>query len=208
MRHVGTRHAQSAYVEAFRVIVSRIEQSLKGAGSRPKEPVKMYVAGGAALHFYTGARISEDIDASFSKRLILPRDLEVAYRGEDGTPRLLYFDRQYNDTLGLLHENADLDSIPLELEGVDRKVIDVRLLSPVDLAVSKVARFESQDQDDIRALAAAGLLNAAEFRLRAEQALTAYVGASDRVQLSIRLAGKIISQAAPGGPSDRRAKHR
>lgn len=208
MRHVGTRHAQSAYVEAFRAIVSRIEHSLKGAGSRPKEPVKMYVAGGAALHFYTGARISEDIDASFSKRLILPRDLEVAYRGEDGTPRLLYFDRQYNDTLGLLHENADLDSIPLELEGVDRKVIDVRLLSPVDLAVSKVARFESQDQDDIRALAAAGLLNAAEFRLRAEQALTAYVGASDRVQLSIRLAGKIISQAAPGGPSDRRAKHR
>ena len=208
MRHVGTRHAQPAYLEAFTVIVSRIEQSLKAAGTKPREPVRMFVAGGAALHFYTGARISEDIDATFSKRVILPRDLEVAYRDGDGSPRLLYFDRQDNDTLGLLHEDADTNSIPLDLDRIDRKVIDVRLLSPVDLAVSKLSRFEGQDQDDIRALAAAGLLKVAEFRRRAEEALAAYVGASDRVQLSIKLASKLISQAAPSDSSPRRAKHR
>jgi hypothetical protein len=208
MRHVGTRHAQPAYLEAFRTIVSRIEQSLKSAGPKLKEPVRMYVAGGAALHFYTGSRISEDIDATFSKRVILPKDLEIAYRDEQGAPRLLYFDRQYNDTMGLLHENADLDSIPLELEGIDRKVIEVRLLSPVDLAVSKLSRFEAQDQDDIRSLAQAGLLDLAQFRDRAEQALGAYVGAAGRVQLSIKLACKIISQAIAHEPPSPRAKRR
>jgi hypothetical protein len=193
MKRVTTRHAEPAYVEAFRAIVERIERSVKPARSKLAEPVRMYVAGGAALHFYTGARISEDIDATFSKRLILPEDLEVTYRDRDGTVRLLYFDRQYNDTFGLLHENADLDSIPLALDGVDPSIIEVRLLSPVDLAVSKLARFEDQDQKDIGALAAAGLLDVQVFRERAEEALVGYVGAADRVKLSIKLACKLIA---------------
>ena len=90
----------------------------------------MYVAGGAALHLYTGQRLSDDIDASFSHRIALPDDLEVAYADADGAAKLLYFDRQYNDTLGLLHEDAYEDSQPLDLRIVDRNVLDVRLLSP------------------------------------------------------------------------------
>jgi hypothetical protein len=207
MKRMSTRHAAPPYLEAFHTIVSRIEGSLKTAGAKLTEPVKMYVAGGAALHFYTGARISEDIDATFSKRVILPQDLEVTYRDHDGTPRLLYFDRQYNDTLGLLHENADLDSIPLNLQGVDSSIVEVRLLSPPDLAVSKLSRFEEEDQKDIRSLAEAGLLNVREFRERAEEALVGYVGASDRVQLSIELACAIIKDATPAS-SGKRVKPR
>lgn len=203
MKRVSTRHAAPPYLDAFRTIVSRIEGSLKTAGSKLTEPLKMYVAGGAALHFYTGARISEDIDATFSKRVILPQDLEVTYRDRDGTSRLLYFDRQYNDTLGLLHENADLDSIPLNLQGVDSSMVDVRLLSPLDLAVSKLLRFEEEDQKDIRSLSEAGLLNVKDFRERAEGALVGYVGASNRVQLSIKLACAIIKDAAPTSPGKR-----
>ena len=55
--------------------------------------------GGAAMHLYTGERVSNDVDAVFSKRIALPNDLEVAYQDPDGAARLLYFDRQYNDTL-------------------------------------------------------------------------------------------------------------
>jgi len=40
----------------------------------------MYIAGGAALHLLTGARVTEDIDASFSKRVLLNEDIEVSYR--------------------------------------------------------------------------------------------------------------------------------
>lgn len=203
MKRMSTRQAAPAYLEAFREIVSRIERSLKASGAKLSEPVRMYVAGGAALHFYTGARISEDIDATFSRKVVLPQDLEVTYCDVDGTTRLLYFDRQYNDTFGLLHENVDNDSLHLDLGGVDPAVMDVRLLSPLDLAVSKLARFEAGDQEDIRALARAGLLDVKEFRERANEALIAYVGLTDRLQPSIELACKIIADTSPAAPARR-----
>ena len=208
MKRVGTARASPQYLAAFRLIVERIERSLKHSGATLPEPVKMFVAGGAAMHFYTGARISEDIDATFSRRLLLPPELDVSYRDADGTPRLLYFDRQYNDTFGLIHENADRDSRPLHLAGIDPAVIDVRLFTPVDLAVSKLARFEAVDQEDIRRLAGAGLLDVDEFRERAQQALGGYVGLRDRVQLSIELACRIVAEATPPSPGERRPKRR
>jgi hypothetical protein len=86
------RNARPEYVAAFREIVNRIASSLTGVPKRAL-PVRMYVAGGAALHLYTGERVSRDIDAAFSRRIALPEDLEVAYRDADGAARLLYFDR-------------------------------------------------------------------------------------------------------------------
>jgi hypothetical protein len=51
----------------------------------------MFIAGGAALHLYVGARVSKDIDAAFSHRIALPPDLKVSYRDADGAARMLYF---------------------------------------------------------------------------------------------------------------------
>src|SRR5260370_27295648 len=133
-------HARPEYIAAFRALVNRIASSLSGLPKRAL-PIRMYVAGGAALHLYTGERVSGDIDATFSHRIALPENLEVAYRDADGAARLLYFDRQYNDTLGLLHADARDDSVPLVLEGIDSSVLEVRLLSALDLAVSKIGRF-------------------------------------------------------------------
>jgi len=153
----------------------------------------MYVAGGAALHLYTGERVSRDIDATFSHRIALPENLEVAYRDADGAARLLYFDRQYNDTLGLMHEDANDDSIPLTLQGIDSNVLDVRLLSALDLAVSKIGRFSSQDRDDITTLARRKLIGSAALRKRAEDALGGYVGETTRVQGSLELAVRVVA---------------
>jgi len=86
----------------------------------------------------TGARVSEDIDAVFSRRLLFGEDLQVSYRGADGRARILYLDRNYNDTLGLLHENAYKDSRPLALPGallygpLDRVLRHVRRERPID----------------------------------------------------------------------------
>src|SRR3954467_7576346 len=135
------------YVQAFAALVDRIAQTLSSAPKRVL-PIQMYVAGGAALHFHTGERVSEDVDAVFSRRVVLPDNLEVAYRDVDGAARLLYFDRQYNDSFALMHEDAHQDSLPLTLPGVDTSVVEVRLLSPLDLAVSKVARLSDQDRED------------------------------------------------------------
>jgi hypothetical protein len=188
------RHAKREYVDAFRELVQRIAQPLESVPKRAL-PIQMYVAGGAALHFYTGERVSLDVDAAFSRRIALPENLEVAYRDVDGAARMLYFDRNYSDTLALLHEDAYEDSIALTLDGIDDKVLDVRLLSPVDLAVSKLGRFASQDRDDIAALARHGLISSKALRERAEAALGGYVGALDRVRGSIEIGCRIVADA-------------
>lgn len=184
-------NAQREYLTALGEIVQRIAASLGNVAPQAL-PIRMHIAGGTALHFYTGERVSRDVDAAFSRRIALPENLEVAYRDADGAAQLLYLDRNYNDTLALMHEDAYDDSQPLALPGVDPNVLDVRLLSPLDLAVSKLGRFAGQDRDDIAALARHGLIDAASLRQRAEAALTAYVGDTTRVQNTIDIACRIV----------------
>ena len=199
-------HPDPDYARAFATIMSRIEKAL--GPKQPAKPVLVCVAGGAALHFYTGARISKDIDAKIMARVLLdPEDLQVVYRGKDGHSRMLYFDTQYSDSFALLHHEAYVDAIPITLEGVDARRLDVRLLTPLDLAVSKLSRFSEQDQDDIRILARAAWIDASELRRRAEEALPDYVGNLDRIRTSIKVASRLIAQeqgTAPPSASEKR----
>ena len=133
------RRAQPGYLEAFARVVEKIVARLKDVNPRLL-PIKLYIAGGAALHLHTGSRVSVDIDGVFSRRVVIDDNLEASYRDADGGVRVLYFDRNYNDTLGLLHEDAHADSQRVELSGIDAKVVEVRVLTPLDLAVSKLAR--------------------------------------------------------------------
>ena len=183
--------ADPAYWRAFAELMSRIEAAL---GNYKGPPVPVYIAGGAASHIYTGSRLSADIDATLGRRLLLPDDLQVMYKAEDGKHRTLYFDRQYNDTLGLMHEDAHAESVPIEVPGVNRKRLDVRVLSPVDLAVSKLARYADPDQEDIKALARAGLLDSRELRRRAEEALAGYIGRVKDVGISIDQACRMVDE--------------
>jgi hypothetical protein len=119
----------------------------------------------------------------------------LIYRDADGAARLLYFDRQYNDTLSLMHEDAQDDSLPLSLPGIDASVLDVRSLAPLDLAISKLSRFSSQDRGDILSLVRHQHIRSVALRERAQQALSGYVGNIERVQGAIELACRIISDA-------------
>ena len=191
-----SRRATDEYQRAFAQVLSRVQETIKG--SQPTVfPIRMYVAGGAALHLLTGDRVTEDIDATFSKRILLSDDIEVSYRDADGRARLMYLDRNYNDTLGLLHEDAYKDSRPVNIPGVDKNLIDVRVLSPVDLAVTKVARFTDQDRDDILLLAKKGLVDSGSLRKRAQEALAGYVGDTNAVRVSIDVASRLIEAARP-----------
>jgi hypothetical protein len=187
--------ARPDYVAAFREIVSRLTAALKQVPESAL-PIRMYVAGGAALHFYTGERVSRDIDAVFSRRIALPEDLDIAYRDADGAARLLYFDRQYNDTLSLMHEDAHDDSIVLSLDGIDAGILEVRLLTPLDLAVSKISRFSERDRSDVASLARHRGVGAGALRQRALEALGGYLGSTDRILGSIELACRIVEDAA------------
>ena len=179
------------YSAAFQEIVSRIAESLGGLPDATL-PVKMYIAGGAAMHFYTGIRFSIDIDAAFSHRILLPDNLDVSYRDADGNALLLYLDRQYNEAFALIHEDAHEDSVPLELDGVDPGILDVRLLSPLDLAVSKISRLSDKDRADITSLATRGLISAEALGRRAQETASAYVGNQDVLKTSIMLACRLV----------------
>ena len=188
-----SKRADPAYVEAFRTLIQRL---LRSTGS--KEPIAMYLAGGAAMHLYTGARMTDDVDAVFNRKLLVPADLAVIYRDAEGKARSVFFDVNYNETYALLHEDARQDAVRLPLKGIRGARIFV--LQPVDLAVSKLARFADIDREDISELARNRLITARSLRERAEAALPYYVGNPIPVRTSIDIACRDI------GPLERAGK--
>lgn len=87
--------------------------------------------------------------------------------------------------------------MPYEIPGVDKAVVDVRVLSPVDLAVSKLSRFSDQDRADIELLARKALIHAPALRARAEHALQGYVGNTAPLRTSIDIACRLVEALAP-----------
>jgi len=85
----------------------------------------------------------------------------------------------------------------LTIPGVDARVLEVRALAPVDLAVSKIGRFEDHDRGDIATLAHHGLIKGRAVRRRAEEALSYYVGNTERARTSLELACKLIEASSP-----------
>ena len=125
MRKLPNPAVGTNFLDAFKTMVGRIDDSIKASGNRKLAlPVRMYVAGGVAAHFY-----------------------------------------------------------------------EVRLLSPVDLAISKLARFAEHDQEDIRALATEWLLNSKDLKRRAEEALRHYIGNPDPIKTSITLACRMVDKS-------------
>lgn len=160
--------------ELFRQLAERLALS---------SPVNVFLAGGMAVHLYTGSRVTTDVDAEFGARVHLPNDLMVEVTLEDGTQQVVYLDTNYNSTFALMHEDYLEDAIPVDL-GVDQ--IRAHVLSPVDLAVSKIARFADNDKEDIAALVRLGLTTADEIEQRATSALVGYVGGLAMLKLNLR----------------------
>lgn len=184
-----SKRADPAYVQAFSSLIQRLVQS---AGASANAPLTLYLAGGAALHFYTGARMTDDVDAAFDRKVLIPPDLVVIYRDSEGNARSVYFDVNYNEAYALLHQDAHQDAMQLKLKGVEGARILV--LQPVDLAVSKLARFADIDRKDIQRLAADGLITADQLRKRAEEAVPDYVGNPGPVRTSIDIACRDIER--------------
>lgn len=187
---------QEGFGKALRDLLLKLFQEFRKLPAAAL-PIKMYIAGGAAMYLLTGERSTEDIDATFSRRVVLGGDMEIAYRDIDGRTALIYLDRNYNDTLGLMHENAHDDSVSISVAGIDNKILDVRVLAPLDVAVSKLSRFSDEDRDDLIALAKHRLIDAKSLRSRAESALTAYVGNVGAVSNTISIACRIVASINP-----------
>lgn len=161
---------------AFSAILDKIDRLLTEA-HYDGPAIAMYLAGGLAVHYYCGSRYTNDIDASFSQRLLLPaKELVASYLNNELKPEPLYFDANYNPDFALMHPDHRERAAEWPGLGNEKRKIKLFVLSPVDLAVSKLARHSEQDREDIAALAAAGLLTEAALRTRATEALQYFVG--------------------------------
>ncbi len=164
----------TAFMDAVRRMFATIADTLPDG---LPEPVRVYLAGGVAVHALTGERVSHDVDSIFSHRVLVPQDLVIGWRDEQGRPRSLCFDYNYSPVFGLLHPDYAGRALPLDWQHPKR--LRLYVLAPADLAISKLARFADNDRSDIRLLIERGLLvDAAAFRALAEEALSYYVGST------------------------------
>ncbi|CAG9183915.1 hypothetical protein LMG32289_05461 [Cupriavidus pampae] len=185
-----TFHTHTALAEGLRTLLAELEARLG-----LDRPLKVFLAGGMAVHLYTANRVTTDVDAEFGGRVLLPSDLVVELTREDGTPQVMYFDTNYNSTFALMHEDYQDDAIPADL-GLTH--LQLYVLSPVDLAVSKIARLADNDKDDIAALVRLGLTSADAIEARATSALAGFVGGQAMLRLNLRDAVAIARQAEAG----------
>lgn len=172
-----TFHTDTALAKGLRALLEQVQQRLA-----LRSTLNVYIAGGMAVHLYTGARVTTDVDAEFDARIHLPNDLIVEVTLEDGSRQVVYLDTNYNSTFALMHEDYMADSLPLDL-GIDQ--LRIHVLSPVDLAVSKIARLADIDREDIAALVRLGLTGADEIESRATSAMTGYVGGEAMLRLNV-----------------------
>ena len=171
-------YTQTALANGLRLLFQKLEERLE-----LHKPLNVYVAGGMAVHLYTANRVTTDVDAEFGSRVLIPNDLIVEVTLEDGSPQVIYLDTNYNSSFALMHEDYLDDSALVDL---GLKQLQVHVLSPVDLAVSKIARFADNDREDIQALVRLGLTTADDIEKRATAALGGYVGRQSMLLLNLR----------------------
>ena len=175
-------HTDTNFAKAVQGIFKKIAQEIPDGFN---DTVHAIVAGGVAVHYYTGSRTSHDLDAEFSHRMILPQDLVVIYQDNDDIEKELIFDTNYTPVLGLIHEDYVQDAVLVTHNNNFEGKLSIYVLSPVDLAVSKISRYADNDKSDIEALAREQLFTAQELEARALEALSFYIGSINMVRLSI-----------------------
>lgn len=184
-------HTTSAYLRAVQTLFERIGTAIGPVAV----PIKVYVAGGAAAHWHTGARVSRDVDAEFGAKVLLGEEILVNYRDDDGSQRQVYLDPKYSSARSLMHDDFQVDAEPAP--ALSTPELAVFVLSPVDLAVSKLSRWSPVDRGDIAALAKCGLLRADALEDRARQALVAAVGAGAFIEHNLREAVEMVRGIQP-----------
>ena len=129
-------------------IVEMMEEIAKHIPDAHKQsPVKAYLTGGGAVHYYCNARVSDDIDLIMPYAVKIPEDLFVVWLNGEGLLEQGHNDYTYNSTFGLLHE--EYEDRAVKMISIEDK-FEIYLLSPEDLIITKIIRFAENDENDIR----------------------------------------------------------
>ncbi len=158
---------KEAIIEMMAEIAKQIPDSHK------QTPVKAYLTGGGAVHYYCNSRVSDDVDLIMQYTVKIPEDLFVVWQNDEGTLEQVHYDYTYNSTFGLLHE--DYEDRAVHMITIDEK-FEINLLSPVDLIISKLTRFAQNDEEDIVNIIKTGKVDKDELFELATDAINVGVG--------------------------------
>lgn len=166
------RSFKEAITEMMKEIARKIPDTHK------KEPVKAYLTGGGAVHYYCNKRVSDDIDLIMQYAVKIPEDLFVVWINDKGILEQVHYDHTYNSTFGLLHE--DYEDRAIHMITIDEK-FEINLLSPEDLIISKLVRFAQNDEEDIANIIETGKADKDKLFELATDAINVGVGFQKRV---------------------------
>lgn len=147
----------------------RLEALLAALGASFRHPARLYLSGGEGL-IWRGLRgTTQDVDISY----------EVAPAHHDAWIRSL---RELKERLSINIEEAQpSDFIPIPAGAESRAefigrygAVDVFLLDPYSIALSKLERGLGGDLDDVRALLAAGVIEKAKLTRLFDEVLPRY----------------------------------
>ena len=173
----------------------------KNYNELPEEAVKVYLFGGCAIHLHIGNRASNDVDAELEpiQKLKPVANLETAIKAvgfddEEGDYCMLDFDGNFNPTIAPIH--PDYKERSSLLHTTKLKLVSLYLVSAVDIAVSKLGRFESVDREDIINLFQNGMFTLEDFKETAEEAKNYYSVATDKLEFNINMAIDLLEEEA------------
>jgi len=181
-------------MDALEALIERVAESI-----RADRVIDAYLAGGTATYIHlqraggaaaSKARYSEDADIHFVRGQGLADDIVVRYEGADGKEHVLALDRTYSIDIGMHHPDCLVDADHLLDSRSGR--LRLHILKPLDVAVTKVGRFQDHDRYDIAVLARAGLIDAEAFAQRAREALDYLATDPKPVELNIAEATELI----------------
>lgn len=195
MLYTQTNFSQAIF-KMFEDLDSYLERSYDDL---PDEAVKVYLFGGCAIHLHIGSRASNDIDAELQ---IIPElkpldNLEsaikaVSFDDEEGDYCMLDFDGNFNPTIAPVH--PDYKDRSSRLYTTKSKLVSLYLVSAVDIAISKLGRFESVDREDIVNLFQNNMFTIEDFIETAEEAKKYCGVATDKLEFNIEMAINLLKK--------------
>lgn len=188
-------YTDTCFSQAIFKLFDGLDKRLKQAHPNLSDKaIKAYLFGGCAVHLYTGSRATNDVDVAFKGNTLLLKEISINntyFKNEEGLRKTLLFDK-----------NFDISLAPIDPAYEDRasllptktNLVSVYSVSPVDIAVSKLGRFEENDRRDIKILYTKGLFSIEQFKDVAYEAHSYCGVAPDKLIFNITEAEKMLRE--------------
>ena len=163
----------------------------------PNGAVKAFIFGGCAFHIHTNARGSNDIDAEIQAISQLKKEdiflflenNDIEFLDTNDLETNLEFDSGFNTSLASIDPDYDKRVIALVYDSI----VEVYLVSGLDLAVSKLATLSDRDIQAIQELYRKNKFSIEEFEISANNAKD-YYATPEQLDSNIRYMVSLLSE--------------